>query len=115
MHFLLQVNATTKLGSYHRLLVPGENYQVTASMSGFQSKTTEIHLGGDKGASLDFILDPLEGEPPLVTNVGKCDCDYATGPHIILVFCVFLLFVCYFFRRKLPFKSSTRSIKASIV
>ncbi|KMZ56314.1 putative carboxypeptidase D [Zostera marina] len=111
----IKINATTKLGSYHRLLVPGESYQITAAMSGFQSKTTEIHLRGNKGASLDFILDPLEEEAPLMNNLKNCDCDYAIGLHIFLVFCVFFLFMFYFFRKKLPFKSFIRPIKTSIV
>ncbi|KAG0500515.1 hypothetical protein HPP92_000587 [Vanilla planifolia] len=36
------VNASMTFGDYHRILVPGESYEVTASIAGYKSKTTKI-------------------------------------------------------------------------
>ncbi|KAL2894428.1 Carboxypeptidase SOL1 [Bienertia sinuspersici] len=53
-------NQTVKAGrlfaDYHRLLVPGVKYQVTASMPGYRSKSTTIFH--DEATTADFILDP---------------------------------------------------------
>uniref|UniRef100_A0A803MTA0 Peptidase M14 domain-containing protein n=1 Tax=Chenopodium quinoa TaxID=63459 RepID=A0A803MTA0_CHEQI len=61
-------NQTVKAGrlfaDYHRLLVPGIKYQVTASSPGYKSKSTTIFL--EEGATTaDFVLEPE------ISSVGK--------------------------------------------
>ncbi|URE43410.1 hypothetical protein MUK42_14854 [Musa troglodytarum] len=107
----VMVNASSTLGDYHRILTPGESYEVTASMPGFQQKSTRILLG-DESASLDFILDPDEASKNKHTSVKGfgCSCDgkdklelveYLRGVHleIYILVCV-SLFLCFLLRRK---------------
>ncbi|KAK1553634.1 hypothetical protein Q3G72_001381 [Acer saccharum] len=68
------VNAGRAFADYHRLLAPGQRYEVMATMPGYKSKSTVIWL--EEGAiTVDFILDP-GGTPKgnLLRNI--CDCDY---------------------------------------
>lgn len=51
------IKASETLADYHRLLVPGEVYEVIATMHGYKNKSTKILLG-EEAMSLDFILDP---------------------------------------------------------
>nr|GMC55191.1 carboxypeptidase SOL1 [Ipomoea batatas] len=56
------INYTIKAGEtfadYHRLLAPGNNYEVVATMPGYKSKSTHIILG-EEAMTVDFILDPV--------------------------------------------------------
>ncbi|KAG0615555.1 hypothetical protein M758_5G050600 [Ceratodon purpureus] len=53
------MNASAEFGDYHRLLAPGQVYEVTASMVGYSSRSTFIFLPNHTAITLDFILDPL--------------------------------------------------------
>ncbi|CAA6671716.1 unnamed protein product [Spirodela intermedia] len=55
-----KVNASEEFGDYHRMLAPAQSYEVTASMPGYQSKSTRIILLENEAMNLDFVLDPEE-------------------------------------------------------
>lgn len=71
-----KINASKSLGDYHRILAPGGNYQVSVSLPGYRTRTTPILLQ-DKDVSLDFILEPEDGEADRRTQIGDyfCDCE----------------------------------------
>ncbi|XP_057857488.1 carboxypeptidase SOL1 isoform X2 [Cryptomeria japonica] len=58
------INHTVKaghlFGDFHRMLSPGRNYEVTASLSGYSSRSTHILLQNEKASYVDFILDPAD-------------------------------------------------------
>ncbi|KMT19605.1 hypothetical protein BVRB_1g012210 [Beta vulgaris subsp. vulgaris] len=108
------VNAGRLFADYHRLLLPGVKYQVTASTPGYKSKTTTIFLE-EEATTADFILEPE------TTNVGQildtgCHCsgnnrnrlevgDILAHPQmeVSLVVVVALAFILLLYRRKLCF------------
>ncbi|KAK0575530.1 hypothetical protein LWI29_002209 [Acer saccharum] len=109
------VNAGRAFADYHRLLAPGQRYEVMATMPGYKSKSTVIWL--EEGAiTVDFILDP-DGTPKgnLLRNICDCDyygskskvavLDYFWGFHfeICFVLIVFLAFLCFLFKRRMKF------------
>ncbi|KAI7757424.1 hypothetical protein M8C21_016060 [Ambrosia artemisiifolia] len=61
------INYTIKAGErfadYHRLLAPGHQYEVTAMMSGYKTRTTTIKMG-EEAMQLDFILEPTSSLLP---------------------------------------------------
>ncbi|CAI0396347.1 unnamed protein product [Linum tenue] len=67
------VTAGRAFGDYHRLLVPGDRYEVMASMSGYKSKTTTISLG-EVAMTLDFILDPDTTTERYLWRTSGCNC-----------------------------------------
>ncbi|KAK9165723.1 hypothetical protein Scep_000914 [Stephania cephalantha] len=83
------VIADRAFGDYHRILAPGEKYEVMATVTGYQSKTTRILLEDDEAVNVDFVMDPEGGRQTtkqLPVNVNcncNCDCDktkfYITG------------------------------------
>ncbi|XP_077245775.1 carboxypeptidase D isoform X2 [Tasmannia lanceolata] len=99
-------------GDYHRMLGPGESYEVMVTMPGYQSKTTHILLK-DKATSVDFVLDPEEPRQHKQFSTG-CDCNYGNqnklemvgffrGIHleITLPAIVILVFLCFLLKRKM--------------
>eukprot|EP00246_Nothoceros_aenigmaticus_P017553 TRINITY_DN8675_c0_g2_i7.p1 TRINITY_DN8675_c0_g2~~TRINITY_DN8675_c0_g2_i7.p1 ORF type:complete len:273 (+),score=47.57 TRINITY_DN8675_c0_g2_i7:93-911(+) len=58
------VYASAAFGDFHRLLAPGRLYEVTASMWGYNSRTTTIMLHDHKPTYVDFILEPVDYLPP---------------------------------------------------
>ncbi|XP_058111276.1 carboxypeptidase SOL1 isoform X2 [Magnolia sinica] len=112
---LVKVKAGRVFGNYHRLLAPGESYEVTVTMPGYKSKATHILLG-DEAASLDFILDPVK-DPPKQKLPHGCDCindnnsklelvELLNGNHLKITLAVvgILGFTCLVLRRKMIFK-----------
>ncbi|OAY85527.1 Carboxypeptidase SOL1 [Ananas comosus] len=104
-----KVNASWTFGDYHRMLAPRGNYEVTASMPGFQTRSTRIQLE-DEAVNLDFILNP-EGDahtPSLLANGCDCSCHgnaslvgFLRGIHLeLFLLLVILLFLCFLFKRK---------------
>jgi len=87
--------------------VPGEKYEVMASMEGFRPKSTRIVLE-QEAVNLDFILDPdgAEGQLKLHSDYG-CHCGNGMMFHVqeahiwlyLLVLCV-LLTLYLVFKRK---------------
>lgn len=55
----LTVTAGEKYGDYHRLLSPGSDYEVTASMPGYTSRTAKVFVREGKVTRLDFNLNPV--------------------------------------------------------
>nr|XP_010915069.1 carboxypeptidase SOL1 [Elaeis guineensis] len=112
-----RVNASRTYGDYHRMLAPGESYEVAASMPGFQSKTTHILLE-DEAMSLDFILSPEEDSSKHEEIRKECECthygrdrlevvEFLRGINlgIYLLLSAILLIFCCLLRRKTMFKS----------
>ncbi|XP_021737639.1 carboxypeptidase SOL1-like isoform X1 [Chenopodium quinoa] len=111
-------NQTVKAGrlfaDYHRLLVPGIKYQVTASSPGYKSKSTTIFL--EEGATTaDFVLEPEISSVGKIVETG-CPCsgsnknrlevvDILAHPQmeISLVIVVAFAFLLLLYRRKLCF------------
>eukprot|EP01018_Ginkgo_biloba_P024303 Gb_15526 [translate_table: standard] len=52
------VTAGHLFGNYHRMLVPGHSYEVTASLHGYSPRTTHIMLVEEKATQVDYILEP---------------------------------------------------------
>ncbi|XP_021852669.1 carboxypeptidase SOL1 isoform X2 [Spinacia oleracea] len=113
-----ELNQTVKAGrlfaDYHRLLVPGVKYQVTASSPGYKSKSTTIYLE-EEATTGDFILEPESNSVGGVVETG-CPCsvnsknrfevvDILAHPQmeISLVIIVALAFLLLLYKRKLCF------------
>lgn len=58
------IKASERVADYHRLLVPGQQYEVTAMMPGYKSRSTTITLR-EEPVTLDFILEP---DTPFLPN-----------------------------------------------
>ncbi|XWS23508.1 hypothetical protein CRYUN_Cryun28dG0020300 [Craigia yunnanensis] len=112
------INYTVKAGKafadYHRLLVPGERYEVMAAVPGYKSKATNIWLE-EEAMTVDFILDPeVTSEGTLLRSICDCNCggksrllsvEYFWGIHfeVYLVLIVVLAFLCFLLRRRIKF------------
>lgn len=64
------IKASAEFGDYHRLLAPGQVYEVTASLTGYSSRTTYVFLPNRTATMLDFILDPLSDDGAKVKESG---------------------------------------------
>ncbi|KAK9072765.1 hypothetical protein SSX86_009200 [Deinandra increscens subsp. villosa] len=57
------INYTTKasetLADYHRLVAPGHQYEVMATMPGYKTRSTTIKMG-EEAMTVDFILEPTD-------------------------------------------------------
>ncbi|TYJ36174.1 hypothetical protein E1A91_A05G290300v1 [Gossypium mustelinum] len=109
------INYTVKtsgtLADYHRLLVPGERYEVMATVPGYKSKATRIWLEKEEATNVDFILDPeVSSDGTLLRSI--CDCGrksrllsigYFWGTHfeVYLVLIVVLAFLCFLLTRRI--------------
>ncbi|XP_023728257.1 carboxypeptidase SOL1 [Lactuca sativa] len=51
------IKASERLADYHRLLAPGQQYEVIATMAGYKTRTTTITMK-EEAVTLDFILEP---------------------------------------------------------
>ncbi|KAL5211596.1 hypothetical protein ABZP36_022443 [Zizania latifolia] len=112
-----EIRASRTYGDYHRMLAPGESYEVIASMEGFRPKATRIVLE-EEAVSLDFILD-LDGGNGQVKmlrndNYG-CSCDDDKVFHIqeahleLYLLVLFILLALYLlFKRRTASKFTTR-------
>ncbi|KAL3504584.1 hypothetical protein ACH5RR_034425 [Cinchona calisaya] len=108
------INYTIKAGQafadYHRLLTPGEKYEVIATMPGYKSKSTSIILG-EEASTVDFILDPVVTFREDVLPRG-CDCSFENRrlklveffpgqqSEIFLLLVIILLFLCFLMKRR---------------
>ncbi|KAJ6938975.1 hypothetical protein NC651_005416 [Populus alba x Populus x berolinensis] len=78
---LVKVKAGRGFADYHRLLAPGDRYEVMATAPGYKPKTTHISLG-EAAMDLDFILDPevkTKGNLPIIND---CSCESKCGLEI---------------------------------
>ncbi|KAJ7969773.1 Carboxypeptidase SOL1 [Quillaja saponaria] len=121
------INYTVKAGrtfaDYHRLLNPGDRYEVVATIPGYKSKTTCIWL--DEGPmTVDFVLDPevtLKGN--VLQSVNGCNCssqnrfefvEFFSGGHLEVysIVIVVLGFLLLLFQRRMKFNLSKHSRSA---
>ncbi|KAM0837895.1 hypothetical protein ACQ4PT_061330 [Festuca glaucescens] len=93
-----KINASRTFGDYHRMLAPGESYEVVASMEGFTPKRTRIMLERE-AMNLDFILDPdgAVGQTKPVRDDCSCRCDDGGKPFLIREAYVWLYLLALFF------------------
>lgn len=104
------INYTVKAGGvfsdYHRMLAPGEKYQVMATNPGYKLKTTTITL--EEATTVDFILDPdVTGEGSSVRSACDCNCDGKNSYEfrwvhlgISAILIVILALLCLLLRRR---------------
>jgi carboxypeptidase D len=121
------VKAHQTYADYHRLLVPGQKYEVTASSPGYKSKTTTVWLG-ENAVTADFILIPETSSRGNQLR-SSCDCSCKscgqplltqffteTNNGITLTLFVVVVFLCFLLQRRVRFnlwkqrQSSRRSI-----
>ncbi|KAI3930373.1 hypothetical protein MKX01_003401 [Papaver californicum] len=107
------VKAGDVFGDYHRLLAPGEHYEVTVAMPGYISKTTHI-LVEDEAMSLDFLLDPEGLQKQKQVRAG-CSSSYQvelwgwTMMEVLFLVIVILAFFCVLFKRNTMFHKQRQS------
>ncbi|KAK3009558.1 hypothetical protein RJ639_013535 [Escallonia herrerae] len=106
------IKAGERFADYHRLLVPGERYEVRASMPGHKPKSTVILLG-EEAMTLDFVLDPEITDKESLLRSGCFRgfdsesrfnfVDFLKGPYlgVSLVLIFVLAFLWALVRRKL--------------
>ncbi|KAF5194662.1 Carboxypeptidase sol1 [Thalictrum thalictroides] len=115
------INSTVKagdaFGDYHRMVVPGESYEVIAMVPGYKSKATHILLD-DHSMSLDFVLDLEEDQKRKNQLLGGCICNCdrnkldligVSGQNynelsLIIIVVVVLTFLCVLFKRNVLLK-----------
>jgi len=103
-----KISASRTFGDYHRILAPGESYEVVASMEGFTPKRTRIMLERE-AMNLDFILDPDGTNAQTKPLPNDCGCDDGVKPFLIreaylwlyLLVLFFLLALYLLFRRRI--------------
>ncbi|KAF8411590.1 hypothetical protein HHK36_004147 [Tetracentron sinense] len=120
---LVKVKADSPFADYHRMLAPGESYEVMATMPGYKSKTTHFLLENE-AASVDFILDPKEEDPRKWKQLQSgfdCNCDSKSGLELIEFLggthlkisiggLLVLLFLCFLLKRKMKFNLPRQSV-----
>nr|TKS03626.1 carboxypeptidase D [Populus alba] len=102
------VKASRGFADYHRLLAPGERYEVMASMHGYKPKTTRISLE-EAAMTLDFILDPEVTSKGSLRSINDCRCENKCGLEIFwrvhsevyFILIVVSVFLCFLLKRKL--------------
>ncbi|CAK7346734.1 unnamed protein product [Dovyalis caffra] len=77
----VKVKAGRRFADYHRLLAPGERYEVMATVPGYKPKTTRISLG-EAAMNLDFILDPEVTTKGSLRSINDCSCESKCGFEI---------------------------------
>ncbi|KAF9609372.1 hypothetical protein IFM89_015669 [Coptis chinensis] len=126
------VKAGDAFGYYHRMVSPGESYEVMAMLPGYKSKATHILLE-DESMSVDFILDLKEGQQEhkqkLIQGGCNCDCDnmskldlleFAGQANVQISLLLFLALVilaslCILLRRKMLLKLLKRPKRPVVV
>ncbi|PIA47850.1 hypothetical protein AQUCO_01400443v1 [Aquilegia coerulea] len=121
------VKAGDAFGDYHRMVAPGESYEVIAMVPGYKSKATRI-LVDDQSMSLDFVLDLEEDQNRQNQLQGDCNCNCDTNKFdligfggqthieislIVFVAVVVLTFLCILFKRNFMFKLIKQRYSAS--
>uniref|UniRef100_A0A0E0L7Q0 Peptidase M14 domain-containing protein n=1 Tax=Oryza punctata TaxID=4537 RepID=A0A0E0L7Q0_ORYPU len=108
-----EIRASRTYGDYHRMLAPGENYEVMASMEGFRTKATRIVVD-EKAVSLDFILDRDGANGQVIRNDLDYPCDHdklfhVQGARLELYLFVLLIIIALYvlFKRKTTSKFTT--------
>ncbi|CAH8337452.1 unnamed protein product [Eruca vesicaria subsp. sativa] len=103
------VKAHQAYADYHRLLEPGQMYEVTASSPGYKPKTTTVWLG-ENAVTADFILIPEASYRGKLLR-SSCDCSYGqplvltrffteTNNGITLALVVVVVFLFFLLQRR---------------
>ncbi|CAM0912700.1 unnamed protein product [Alopecurus aequalis] len=120
-----KISASKTFGDYHRMLAPGESYEVEASMEGFRPKTTRIMLDRE-AMNLDFILDPVGADrrtKSLQNDCGcRCDDGHGEKPFLLreaylwlyLLGLFFLLALYLLFRRRIALRLARQPPKRPV-
>nr|XP_016436293.1 PREDICTED: carboxypeptidase SOL1-like [Nicotiana tabacum] len=97
----LQIHAREALADYHRLLAPGGDYEVVATMPGYKSRSTRIMLG-EEAMTVDFVMDPVI--TPINSFLQRGWSCSLPGPHLevffILVLVLVSVFLCFLLKRR---------------
>ncbi|XP_019258650.1 PREDICTED: carboxypeptidase SOL1 isoform X1 [Nicotiana attenuata] len=111
------IHAREALADYHRLLAPGGNYEVVATMPGYKSRSTRIMLG-EEAMTVDFVMDPVITPTNSFLQRGwSCS---LPGLHLevffILVLVLVSVFLCFLLKRRLVLNyPKQRQTKRSIL
>ncbi|XP_010521105.1 PREDICTED: carboxypeptidase SOL1 isoform X2 [Tarenaya hassleriana] len=127
------VKASRVFADYHRLLAPGQKYEVTALAPGYKPKATSIWLS-EEAVTADFILTPEEAisRGYQLRSICECGCkrngrillsnlfgDTNAGITFALLFVV--VFLCFLLQRRVRSNlskqrqsSSRRSVTVSV-
>ncbi|XP_076898101.1 carboxypeptidase SOL1-like isoform X1 [Bidens hawaiensis] len=94
------IKASETLADYHRLLAPGHQYEVMASMPGYKTRSTTIKMG-EEPMTVDFILEPTNSYLPhqlcnrssinILEVVSKPHFQAALSLMLVLTFLLFLM------------------------
>ncbi|MFS7912825.1 putative metallocarboxypeptidase D [Helianthus anomalus] len=100
------IKASERLADYHRLLAPGHQYEVTATMPGYKTRSTTIKMG-EEAMTLDFILEPTSSflpRQPCKRSSMKI-LEVISTPHFQVALTLFsvLAFLCFLIKRKIIF------------
>lgn len=111
------LHARETLADYHRLLVPGGNYEVIATMPGYKSRSMRIMLG-EEAMTVDFVMDPVITPTNSFLQRGW-SCSFP-GPHLevlfILVLVLVSVFLCFLLKRRVVLNyPKQRPIKRSVL
>lgn len=101
------IKASERLADYHRLLAPGQQYEVTAMMPGYKTRSTTIIMT-EKPVTLDFVLEPDITRadsflPSRCNNRSNLHIlEVISNPHlqISLTLVLILAFLCFLMKRK---------------
>ncbi|KAJ4965292.1 hypothetical protein NE237_017141 [Protea cynaroides] len=109
------VKAGRSFGNYHRMLAPGESYEVMVAIPGYKSKNTRILLE-DEAMNVDFVLDPEEDQQMQSQPRSSCNCscndNHKLGllnilgrlhMEIPVVAALIMAFLCFLWKRKFVF------------
>ncbi|XP_059630399.1 carboxypeptidase SOL1 isoform X2 [Cornus florida] len=108
------IKASQAFADYHRLLAPGERYEVIATMPGYKSKRTSILLG-EEAMTVDFVLDPeITPKGNILRSGYDCSCDHKSRFKLVefspwpywefsVILVLSLAFLCFLLKRRVIF------------
>lgn len=77
------IQASQTFADYHRLLAPGQKYEVVATMPGHKTRSTSIILG-EESMTVDFVLEPEISQKVSLLQSG-CVCGYDNKSSLKIV------------------------------
>lgn len=98
------IKASERLADYHRLLAPGHQYEVVATMPGYKTRSTTIIMR-EEPVTVDFILEPTDSFLPSYCSNRRNSLkifDILSKPHLQVSLTLFLIlaFLCFLMKRK---------------
>ncbi|XP_051118198.1 carboxypeptidase SOL1 isoform X2 [Andrographis paniculata] len=104
------IAASKSLADYHRLVAPGQTYEVIVTMPGYKPKSACVD--GDRAVTIDFVLEPAHGNDSQVLEGSGCYIgsksrfqvmEYMPEPQLQLYVLLIILisaFLCLAMRKK---------------